>query len=66
MGEKIREGYNNGSHSEIEVSSSYKEWTPETIKLRGLKLLTFMEVRWSFEFENEVKKNELLFLHDLP
>ena len=60
-GVKIREGYNNGSHSEIEVSA-YTDWTPETIKDRGLKLLNFMERRWGIKFESEEKKLELLFL----
>lgn len=60
-GNKIREGYNNGSHSEIEVSQ-YENWSPDTIKERGLKLLSFMEERWNFKFKNEEVKKELLFL----
>lgn len=35
---KKRRGYSNGSHSEVEVVQ-YKDWTPECIKERGLKLL---------------------------
>ncbi len=59
--EKIRQGYNDGSHSEIELSR-YEDWNPETIKDRGLKLLEFMEKRWDLKFENEAAKMELLFL----
>ena len=40
-GEKIRNGYADGSHSEIEVSR-YAEWTPSRIEERGLRLLNFM------------------------
>ncbi|MDN7247082.1 DUF262 domain-containing protein [Planococcus shenhongbingii] len=60
-GEKIRNGYSDGSHSEIEIST-LKEWTPETIKLRGMRLLTFMEKRWNIKFESEEVKESLLFL----
>ena len=60
---KKREGYNNGSHSEIEVAT-YPEWTPETIKQRGIQLLTFMEERWELTFENEEKKLRALFLNE--
>ncbi|MFW5852507.1 MAG: DUF262 domain-containing protein [Nanoarchaeota archaeon] len=60
-GKKIRQGYDNGSHSEIEVSQ-YSDWTPKTIEQRGLKLLKFMEERWNFRFKNEKVKKELLFL----
>jgi hypothetical protein len=59
--EKIRQGYSDGSHSEIEVSV-YDEWTPETILERGNKLLEFMEERWNLKFENDYAKAELLFL----
>lgn len=59
--EKIRQGYLDGSHSEIEVSR-YPEWNAETILERGNKLLEFMERRWDIEFEGEYAKAELLFL----
>lgn len=58
---KMRQGYSNGSHSEIEVSL-YPEWTPDTIFSRGKILLKFMEERWNLKFENEYKMAELLFL----
>lgn len=59
--EKIRQGYSDGSHSEIEVAG-YDEWDPESILDRGSKLLEFMERRWNLKFENEYTKAELLFL----
>jgi uncharacterized protein with ParB-like and HNH nuclease domain len=59
-GEKIRNGYSDGSHSEIEVSQE-DDWTPEKIEERGLKLLKFMEDRWRFEFKDEQAKKDLLF-----
>ena len=60
--EKIRQGYKDGSHSEIEVSA-YEDWNAETILDRGLKLLDFMERRWELEFESEDAKTDLLFLN---
>lgn len=59
---KIRQGYNDGSHSEIEVAS-YDIWTPDTIKERGINLLKFMERRWGLKFENEEAMLDLLFLN---
>lgn len=59
--EKIRQGYSDGSHSEIEVSG-YEEWNPDNIYDRGFKLLEFMEKRWDLRFENDLAKSELLFL----
>ncbi len=58
---KIRNGYSDGSHSEIEVSQQEK-WGPDEIRERGLKLLDFMERRWNFSFESDDAKEELLFL----
>ncbi|NOR49290.1 MAG: DUF262 domain-containing protein [Methanosarcinaceae archaeon] len=58
---KVREGYLDGSHSEIEVAG-YSEWNPETILKRGNKLLEFMENRWDLKFEDDDSKAELLFL----
>lgn len=60
--EKIRNGYSDGSHSEIEVSH-FTEWTPETIRKRGLKLLEFMKKRWSLQFNNQEEMEKLLFLN---
>jgi len=58
---KLRQGYSDGSHSEIEVSA-YSEWTPNEILERGNLLLEFMEKRWDLKFENDYAKAELLFL----
>ena len=60
----IRQGYENGSYSENEVSKK-EHWTPDTIKARGLNLLKFMENRWNLKFESEEDKLRLLFLNDL-
>jgi uncharacterized protein with ParB-like and HNH nuclease domain len=59
--EKIRQGYKDGSHSEIEVAE-YEEWNAESILDRGLKLLDFMERRWNLKFEDKAAKINLLFL----
>ncbi len=59
--EKIRQGYSDGSHSEIEVSN-YSNWNPDSILDRGIRLLKFMERRWDLKFESERKMKELLFL----
>jgi hypothetical protein len=59
---KIRNGYSDGSHSEIEVSSK-KSWGPEEIKARGIQLLKFMERRWDIRFKNDEERERLLFLN---
>ncbi|HPL67629.1 MAG TPA: DUF262 domain-containing HNH endonuclease family protein [Smithellaceae bacterium] len=61
-GVKIRNGYSDGSHSEIEVAQ-YPNWGPVQIKARGLKLLDFMEKRWNIKFGNDREK--FLFLPGL-
>jgi uncharacterized protein with ParB-like and HNH nuclease domain len=60
-GHKLRNGYSDGSHSEIEVSQN-ESWGPDEIRKRGLDLLRFMEKRWGFEFESEHERERLLFL----
>lgn len=60
-GNKLRNGYSDGSHSEIEVSNG-KTWGANDILTRGLKLLGFMEKRWNINFTNENAKRKLLFL----
>ena len=60
-GEKIRNGYADGSHSEIEVSQ-LSSWGPEQVKERGMKLLTFMAQRWGFIFKNDAEKENILYL----
>lgn len=59
--EKTRQGYSDGSHSEIEVAN-YPEWSPDSILKRGIDLLQFMERRWGIKFEDEQAMAELLFL----
>ena len=59
--EKIRQGYSDGSHSEIEVAG-YDIWNPDNILDRGNKLLEFMEKRWDLKFEDDYAMAELLFL----
>lgn len=56
-------GFFNGSYSEIEVSS-HNQWTPNDIKLRGEKMLDFLEQRWFMEFDEwtDVSKESLLQL----
>lgn len=58
---KIRNGYSDGSHSEIEVSHN-DHWTPKEIEERGQRLLSFMEKRWGFRFKDEQTKTKLLFI----
>ena len=60
-GQKLRHGYCDGSHSEIEVSQS-SEWGPEQIRNRGLQLLKFLESRWGISFASEQDRERLLFL----
>jgi hypothetical protein len=57
----IRNGYENGSYSEIEVSKE-GEWTADKIMERGLKLLKFMEERWNLELGSKKDKLEILKL----
>jgi len=61
-GKKIRNGYSDGSHSEIEVSDN-DSWGPDQVKARGIKLLKFMEDRWDFRFKNDDEREKLLFLN---
>jgi hypothetical protein len=61
-GKKIRNGYSDGSHSEIEVSQ-YPSWGPDEIKTRGIKLMKFMQDRWSFSFKNAEELDQMLFLN---
>ena len=59
---KRQRGYKNGSHSEVEVATTYSDWTPKAIKDRGLHLLEFMEQRWDFKFKDEATKLKVLGL----
>jgi hypothetical protein len=61
QGNKIRNGYADGSHSEIEVAEK-SEWGPTEIRERGLKLLRFLESRWQIRLRSENERLKLLFL----
>jgi len=60
-GQKIRNGYSDGSHSEIEISRQ-TAWGPKQIYDRGIQLLSFMEKRWDFKYKNEEEKEKIIFL----
>lgn len=60
-GRKLRNGYADGSHSEIEVSSC-EDWGPDEIRERGIRLLRFMEKRWNIRFADDDAREELLFI----
>ena len=62
---ELRLGYKNGSHSEIEVSMKYQQWTPEEVRQRGLALLEFMEKRWVIKLGSEDDKLALLHLNTI-
>lgn len=55
-----RRGYQNGSHSEIEVAQE-TDWTADCIYNRSKKLLEFMENRWRFSFTSE-QMNKLIYV----
>jgi len=59
------EGYFNGSHSEIEVSNSYQNWTALEILDRSIKMLNFMEKRWDIRIGGFDDKKKMLFLEFL-
>ena len=60
-GSKLRNGYADGSHSEIEVSHC-EDWGPDEILERGIRLLRFMEKRWNIRFVDDQAREELLFI----
>ncbi|MDZ4821152.1 MAG: DUF262 domain-containing protein [Planctomycetota bacterium] len=60
-GTKIRNGYSDGSHSEIDVAKQYSTWGPHELRRRGSKLLGFLETRWDLKLRNE-DRERLLFL----
>ncbi|MEP6755369.1 MAG: DUF262 domain-containing protein, partial [Chthonomonadales bacterium] len=62
-GRRIRNGYSDGSHSEIEVAA-YDQWGPTEIRSRGIKLLKFMEHRWDIHFQSDADMEKLLFLDE--
>ena len=60
-GSKLRNGYADGSHSEIEVSH-YEDWGPDEIRARGIRLLSFMEKRWNIRFADDQTREKMLFI----
>lgn len=60
-GNKIRNGYADGSHSEIEVADN-ATWGPTEIRERSLKLLKFLEKRWNIDLGSDEARLKLLFL----
>ncbi len=61
-GNKTRNGYSDGSHSEIEVAGN-ATWGPTEIRDRSLKLMKFLEQRWKIDFGSDEARLKLLFLH---
>ena len=60
-GKKLRNGYADGSHSEIEISRC-KDWGPDEIRKRGIRLIKFMERRWDICFPNDKARKKMLFI----
>ncbi len=60
-GKTLRNGYSDGSHSEIEVSQC-KDWGPKQIYERGVRMLKFLAQRWELKFEDSQSRDELLFI----
>ena len=58
---KLRNGYADGSHSEIEVSQC-EDWGPDQVRKRGIRLIKFMEERWDIRFANEKAREKMLFI----
>ena len=59
--DEIARGYHNGSYNEQEVNG-YTKWDAESIKKRGLKILSFLEEEWEFNFYNKADKIKTLGL----
>ena len=53
------QGYYNGSYSEVQVAQR-DEWTPETIKDRGLEMVKFLEERWNISLGSQEEKLQFL------
>jgi len=56
-----RRGYEDGSHSEIEVSR-LADWDAKQILKRGIKLLKFIETRWDIKFKDMEQMLDLLHI----
>lgn len=53
-------GYQNGSHSEIEISKE-RNWTARKIYLRSKKLITFLEDRWNLAL-SRAERRKLIYV----
>ena len=60
-GSKLRNGYADGSHSEIEISHC-EDWGPDEIRERGIRLIRFMEKRWDIRFADDQAREKLLLI----
>ena len=60
-GRKLRNGYADGSHSEIEVAGC-EDWGPDEIRKRGIRLIKFMEERWRIPFADDQVREKMLFI----
>ena len=58
---KLRNGYADGSHSEIDVSRN-DDWGPAEIRDRGMRMIRFMEKRWNISFGDDQTREKLLFI----
>ncbi len=63
-GKKLRNGYSDGSHSEIAVADC-EDWGPNEIRKRGIKLIKFMEERWNICFSNDQAREKMLFIGNI-
>jgi hypothetical protein len=55
------QGYFNGSYSEIKVAQR-DDWTPDTIKDRGMTMLAFLERRWGISMGTVQEKCQFMNL----
>ncbi len=57
-------GYSYGCYSEVQVSLE-DSWTAESILKRGIRMATFLEERWGFQFESRLQIIQFLGLEFL-
>ncbi|MBI5251174.1 MAG: DUF262 domain-containing protein [Desulfomonile tiedjei] len=55
----IERGYFNGSYAEMEIAEE-ADWTPQSIKARGHRMLAFMAQRWRITISDEERDKLLL------
>jgi len=59
---RVGVGFIYGSYAENEVVALYKEWTPQAVLDRSLRILDFMEERWGVNFGKDSEKISMLGL----